>query len=60
MWKVIHDRKCGGVVMLSDLIENGKVSNIMLLFLLSVNRVTVMETKIQNNIFKAVFQQLLS
>ena len=25
MWKMIYDRKCGAVVMLSHLIENGKV-----------------------------------
>ena len=25
MWKVICDRKCGAVIMLSDLIENGMV-----------------------------------
>ena len=25
MWKVIHDRKCGAIVMLSDLVENGIV-----------------------------------
>ena len=24
-WKMIHDRKCGVVVMLSDLVEAGKV-----------------------------------
>ena len=27
MWKLIYDRKCGAIVMLSDLIENGNVSN---------------------------------
>ena len=26
MWKLIYDRKCGAVVMLSDLIEDGMVS----------------------------------
>ena len=26
--KTLHDRKCGAVVMLSDLIENGKVRHI--------------------------------
>ena len=26
MWKVIHDRKCGAIVMLSDLVENGMAS----------------------------------
>ena len=26
MWKVIHDRKCGAIVMLSDLVENGMVA----------------------------------
>ena len=25
MWKVVYDRKCGAVVMLSDIVENGKV-----------------------------------
>ena len=25
MWKLIYDRKCGAVVMLSDLIEDGTV-----------------------------------
>ena len=25
MWKVIHDRKCGAIVMLSGLVENGIV-----------------------------------
>jgi hypothetical protein len=25
MWKVVYDRKCGAIVMLSDLIENGMV-----------------------------------
>ena len=25
MWKVVYDRKCGAVVMLSDIMENGKV-----------------------------------
>ena len=28
MLKTLHDRKCGTVVMLSDLIENGKVRHI--------------------------------
>ena len=28
MWKVIHDRKCGAIVMLSDLVENGMVHGI--------------------------------
>ena len=26
MWKVIHDRKCGAIVMLSNLVENKQVS----------------------------------
>ena len=26
MWKVVYDRKCGAIVMLSDLMENGMVS----------------------------------
>ena len=26
MWKLIYDRKCGVVVMLSDLLEDGKVN----------------------------------
>ena len=26
MWKLIYDRKCGVVVMLSDLLEDGMVS----------------------------------
>ena len=26
MWKVVHDRKCGAIVVLSDLVENGTVS----------------------------------
>ena len=25
MWKVIYDRECGAIVMLSDLVENGMV-----------------------------------
>ena len=25
MWKLIYDRKCGAVVMLSNLVENGMV-----------------------------------
>ncbi len=25
MWKVVYDRKCASIIMLSDLIENGKV-----------------------------------
>ena len=29
MWKVIHDRKCGAIVMLSNLMENGQVSVII-------------------------------
>ena len=28
MLKTLHDRKCGAVVMLSDVIENGKVRHI--------------------------------
>ena len=32
MWKVIHDRKCGAIVMLSDLVENGMASKCMYLF----------------------------
>ena len=28
MWKVIHDRKCGAIIMLSDLVENGMVHGI--------------------------------
>ncbi len=30
MWKMVYNRKCGAIVMLSDLIENG---NVRLLFL---------------------------
>ena len=26
MWKVVYDRKCGAVVMLSQLMENGQVN----------------------------------
>ena len=26
MWKVVYDMKCGAIVMLSDLMENGMVS----------------------------------
>ena len=26
MWKVVYDRKCGAIVMLSDLVENGMVN----------------------------------
>ena len=29
MWKVVYDRKCGAVVMLSKLVEDGMVSLIM-------------------------------
>ena len=25
MWKVVYDRKCGAIVMLSDLVEDGMV-----------------------------------
>ena len=25
MWRVIHNRKCGAIVMVSDLVENGMV-----------------------------------
>ena len=32
MWKVIHDRKCGAIVMLSNLVENGMASKCMYLF----------------------------
>ena len=32
MWKIIHDRKCGAVVMLSDLVENGTASKCMCLY----------------------------
>ena len=27
MWKVVYDRKCGAIVMLSDLVEDGMVSH---------------------------------
>ena len=30
MWKVIHDRKCGAIVMLSDFVENGMVHGIII------------------------------
>ena len=28
MWKVVYDRKCGAIVMLSDLVEDGMVNRI--------------------------------
>ena len=35
-WKIVHDRKCGVIVMLSDLVEEGKVGSSRLAVLLSV------------------------
>ena len=27
-WKMVHDRKCGVIVMLSDLVEEGQVRHV--------------------------------
>ena len=35
-WKMVYDRKCGVIVMLSDLVEEGKVWSSRLAVLLSV------------------------
>ena len=55
MWKVIHDRKCGAIVMLSDLVENGMASKCMYLFHNAVLFVVVF----YNN-HKVIFHVLLS
>ena len=39
MWKLIYDRKCGAVVMLSNLVENGMVR--LLIFLSEYTIVSV-------------------
>ena len=36
MWKMVYDRKCGAIVMLSQLIENGNVRQALCIVNLSV------------------------
>ena len=51
MWKVIYDRKCGAVVMLSDLVENGKVKHSIVLCLLRKKDNSCEEVAVQYVLF---------